>query len=279
MLKSIFISAYGTAAAVLSGWVVYALVSGAPALPWFGALLAIAPLPVLLGVFMVARPAARTSANLPVLAALIGTGLALAIAGYGSGGVTPITVAVTGVVGYLAYVVWYSRFGRVRAATIDVGQPLPDFELQTHDGNAFNSKSLRGAPAVVMFYRGNWCPLCVAQVREMAAAYRELERRGARVLLVSPQPAGHSASLSRKFDAPMEFLVDPDNATARQLGIADRYGTPAGMQALGYATETVMPTVLVVDADGLILLSDQTDNYRVRPEPETFLAALDAAKN
>jgi hypothetical protein len=39
----------------------------------------------------------------------------------------------------------------------------------------------------------------------------------------------------------------------------------------------VFPTAIVTDAEGRILLADQTDNYRVRPEPFTFLAALDRA--
>ena len=51
----------------------------------------------------------------------------------------------------------------------------------------------------------------------------------------------------------------------------------ATLQRLGYEADTVLPTAVVTDASGRILLSDQTDNYRVRPEPETFLAILDAA--
>jgi len=34
---------------------------------------------------------------------------------------------------------------------------------------------------------------------------------------------------------------------------------------------------VVVDAEGRIVLADQTDNYRVRPEPDWFLRALDEA--
>jgi hypothetical protein len=35
-----------------------------------------------------------------------------------------------------------------------------------------------------------------------------------------------------------------------------------------------MPTVVVTNASGTIVFSDQTDNYRVRPEPDVFLAIL-----
>ena len=40
------------------------------------------------------------------------------------------------------------------------------------------------------------------------------------------------------------------------------------------APDTVMPTVVVTNANGTILFSDQADNYRVRPEPDIFLAIL-----
>ncbi|MGB3052567.1 MAG: hypothetical protein WBB42_16315, partial [Polyangiales bacterium] len=39
---------------------------------------------------------------------------------------------------------------------------------------------------------------------------------------------------------------------------------------------SVLPTVLITDPDRTIIFADMTDNYCVRPEPSTFLAALDA---
>ena len=46
------------------------------------------------------------------------------------------------------------------------------------------------------------------------------------------------------------------------------------MQALGYDSDTVMPTVIITDREGRVVWTDETDNYRVRPEPETFLQVL-----
>jgi hypothetical protein len=72
----------------------------------------------------------------------------------------------------------------------------------------------------------------------------------------------------------MVFLRDRDNTAAELLGIRHKWGTPMGLQALGYASDTVLPTVILTDAQGNILFSDQTDNYRVRPEPKSFEALL-----
>ena len=67
-----------------------------------------------------------------------------------------------------------------------------------------------------------------------------------------------------------DFLTDEGNRAARTLGIESPNGIPMGMQVLGYASDTVLPTVILTNAQGEIVFADQTDNYRVRPEPEVF---------
>ena len=50
------------------------------------------------------------------------------------------------------------------------------------------------------------------------------------------------------------------------------------MQVFSYNSDTAMPTVIITDRNRLIRFSDQTDNYRVRPEPKTRLRILEAMK-
>jgi hypothetical protein len=70
------------------------------------------------------------------------------------------------------------------------------------------------------------------------------------------------------------FLTDENNRAARLLGIAQPHGLPMGMQVLGYDSETVLPTVIITDAGGRIVWVHETDNYRIRPEPGTYLDVL-----
>ena len=116
----------------------------------------------------------------------------------------------------------------------------------------------------------------MAQVEEIARQYRELQTRGVEVFLISPQSHKRTRWLAQRFDVPIRFCVDAGNQVANLLGIEHIRGVPAGMP--GYGTDTVLPTVLIVDENRKIIFADLTDNYRVRPEPSTFLAALDAAR-
>jgi peroxiredoxin len=228
--------------------------------------------------WMMLSGAPRTSERVPGLLAAGAGGVAVAITGAATGttpAVLPLTYAVGGFAGLVVYVFWYSDLGREKSAALRVGETLPDFLVDTESGQRVSSLALRGQPVVWLFFRGNWCPLCMAQIKEVVARYKEIEARGARVVLVSPQSHEHTRELAKRFDVPFRFFVDRDGRAARSLGIFHEGGVPLGMP--GYGADTVFPTVIVTDADGRILLADETDNYRVRPEPETFLAALDAA--
>lgn len=173
----------------------------------------------------------------------------------------------------LVYVFWYSRNGRTPSPALAVGSSLPELAFADLDGNTVRSAEWVGTPTILLCYRGTWCPLCNVQVRELADGYREIADLGAQVVLVSPQPAEESAKLAARFDAPMSFLVDVDNAAARALGIQHPGGAPVGIAP---EVESVLPTAVVLDAHGVIRFAHETDNYRFRPDPALFLATLRA---
>ena len=182
-----------------------------------------------------------------------------------------------GLLGATVYIRWYSVFEARDSEMLRKGNLLPDeLEFEDEQGTLVSLKEFKG-PLLLLFYRGNWCPLCMAQIREVAEQYAELAAKGLTLLMISPQSHNNTASLARKFDVPMKFLVDKDLHAAKTLGIEAMGGLPVGLEALGYDSDTVMPTVIITDADHRVLYADQTDNYRVRPEPATFLRVLSEA--
>jgi len=178
--------------------------------------------------------------------------------------------------GWYLYVNWYSVFTYRDRTLLKPGNILPDFELENSEKNKIQSYSFIGSPTIFMFYRGNWCPLCMAQIKEVVKQYKALESRGVKTVLISPQPHRHTKSLAKKFEVNFHFLVDAKNKTAKQLGLLSKNGLPAGLQTLGYSSDTVLPTVLITDSNGKLVFVNLTDNYRIRPEPGTFIKVVDA---
>jgi len=277
LLKSIFISGFVTWLAVVSVYAIAQLVRGTePLLSWLGlALAAFAPLAFFIKAFTFKSP--RTPRHPIEYSILSGLGLVVTMAmsfRYGkAAGAIHVWAGIT-LLAWLVYLRWYSVFRGRDAHALKVGASLPEFRLESMDGHIVSSESFKAKPHLLLFYRGNWCPFCTAQVEELAAAYKRLEEKGISVVLISPQSIKKNQALAARFDVPMVFLRDRDNTAAKQLGILHEWGTPMGMQVLGYESDTVLPTVILTDEQGQIVASDQTDNYRVRPEPATFEAIL-----
>lgn len=271
-LKRYFVVPYLLACMLASAHVLWLIITQ-PSLDsaWYGAALALWPM---LGfmIYLGASSTARTSALMPWQLGAVFLAAVLSLFG-DKPALAMVYVWVLGVAGVVAYVFWYSRLDRGANAILTPGRSLPAFELEDTEGNVVPSSRFLGRKLLLLFYRGNWCPLCVAQIKEVAGHYRDLAQRGVEVVLVSPQPHKQTRELAKKFDVPMHFCVDRDGRAARTLQIYHAGGIAAGIG--GYGTDTVLPTVVLTDEAGRILYSDLTDNYRVRPEPATFLAVLD----
>ena len=279
LLKSVFISAFVAWLSLLSTYSFVQLISGTdPLLSWLGlALAAFAPLVFFLKAFLLKSP--RTPRHPLEYTTLSGLGLAITMAmslRYGqAAGHLHIWAGVT-LLGWLAYLRWYSIFHDRDSQALRAGSKLPVFKLESLDGHMVSSESFKAKPHLLLFYRGNWCPFCTAQIEELAADYQKLEKMGVGVVLISPQPIIKTQQLAERFDIPMTFLRDRDCLAAKQLGILHKWGTPMGLQLRGYESDSVLPTVILTDAHGNIIFSDQTDNYRVRPEPGDFTALFKA---
>lgn len=274
-IKAAYVSSYLTVSWLLLALATWKLWQGADVLAWSGVALSAAPMAVLITLIMIRPMLARTSANLLEIHIPVGIGSLLALI-YGSvtNDIAAMVAGIVGYAGFIGYTFWYSRYDRDASDALRVGKQLPDVSLTTSSGEPFSLRDVAGQPSVILFFRGNWCPLCMAQIKEIAAEYREIQALGAKVFLVSPQPQGHSAALAKRFDVDFEFLVDRDNKAAQALGIVSAFGIPTGLEVMGYDTEAPMPTVIITDANGRVHWADETDNYRVRPEPETFLKVL-----
>ncbi|GAA4279130.1 peroxiredoxin family protein [Aquimarina mytili] len=277
LLKSIFISVFPLIALYFAIDGVLHLINHGISYRYIGRILIAFTIAFLFAMIFI-KPVARTDANLRAFTLPISIGFLISIVFGGiieqdlNGSLPSIILFL----GWVLYIKWYSTFkGRKSNQMIKVGNQLPDFELQDSKKNNVNVSKFVGNPSIFMFYRGNWCPLCMAQIKEIASQYKELEKRNVNMVLISPQPHKYTQSLANKFDVNFNFLVDQGNKVAKQLDILSKNGIPMGFQTLGYDSDTVLPTIIITDKQGKIIFADLTDNYRVRPEPETFLKILD----
>jgi len=266
MLKSLFISFYPILC-LLGLYIAFDQYTHGYLFASLGLALMAFPMIAFLGQLFLTN-VARTSANLKGYSSIVILGAFLLSYAFIVGRAESIaTIGYILGLGWLAYLLWYSTFKDRSNKLLSKGAFLPTLILENENGNQISSKSFLGKKSIVMFYRGNWCPLCMTQIKELSEEYQSLEAKGIQTILISPQPHKNTKKLADKYNVGFIFLVDKDNKVAKQLNILGKNGLPAGFQVFGYDSDTVMPTIILLDEKGKIIHSDLTSNYRVRPEP------------
>ena len=167
------------------------------------------------------------------------------------------------------------------------GTRLPDGELLDVAGQPTTlAETLSGKPAVIVFYRGGWCPYCDITLRTyQAQLLPALAERGVGLVAISPQTPDGSLSTKESKELTFPVLSDPGNQIAAQLGIltAPSDGARAAQLQLGLdltevnadrTTALPMPAVVIADADGVIRWIDVHPDYTTMAEPGQVLHAV-----
>jgi cytochrome c biogenesis protein CcmG/thiol:disulfide interchange protein DsbE len=124
--------------------------------------------------------------------------------------------------------------GAASAQALRVGQPAPDFQVTSPDGQPITLAQFKGQPVWLNFW-ASWCAPCRVEFPDMDAVYRQHQASGLVLLAVSfaEQPADVSSYLERARPS-FTIGVDPPGVVAGQYRV------------LG------LPTHIFIDADGIV---------------------------
>ena len=173
----------------------------------------------------------------------------------------------------------YWRFQKARRpvpAVLRRGQPLPDFSAVDENGDPVRSTELHGTAAVILFVRGNWCPFCSSQVKNLTVYYKDIIDLGARLILITPKPLETTRRVAEFFEVEFEFWLDDDLQVTKQLGLLQESGVP-GDHRKEYGEDTIWPTALIVDSSVIIRFIELLKFLADRPNPKLLLQELRTA--
>ena len=93
-----------------------------------------------------------------------------------------------------------------------VGQPAPDFTLQTTDGQTLTLSQLRGRPVIVNFW-ASWCVPCRDEFPLLVSAYQKYSPQGLQIVGVIHQDQTQSAqSFASSYGANWPLVQDPGDS-------------------------------------------------------------------
>jgi peroxiredoxin len=178
------------------------------------------------------------------------------------------------------------RGRNLAASALPVGATAPSFHLQDHNGKLVSSHELLGHGCLVIcFFRGRWCPFCVAQLEAMNLILPKFEQAGASLVAISPQTVQQSFFMADQHKLRFLLLSDAGNQVAREFGLV--YRVPDEQLAIyrrafinlplangDDSWELPIPATFVVNRDGTVLYASASEDYTERPEPADILLQL-----
>jgi len=177
---------------------------------------------------------------------------------------------------------------RIVDRALKVGAHAPQFQLPDHRGETISSAELLShGPLVVNFFRGRWCPFCVAQLEAMSFILPAIKSAGASLVAISPQSVKQSFFMVDQHKLGFPLLSDSGNKIATGFGLT--YSVPEEQRAiykrafvnLPFVNEDAswtlpIPATFVLDRQGVITYMSANEDYTQRPEPADILRALPA---
>ena len=146
-----------------------------------------------------------------------------------------------------------------------LGHAAPDFELKDDQGDVFKlSQALQQSAVMLVFYPGDFKPVCTRQLCSYQDAYDRFRKYGVTPVGISFNSGGEHQKFKDAYGISYPLLSDPDKKVFREYQVTSLF-------MLGGSTRAVF----VVSKQGRVLYRHVEATTVTRRKPEELIAALD----
>jgi peroxiredoxin len=152
-------------------------------------------------------------------------------------------------------------------ASLEIGQPAPDFSLKGPGGQPVTLSEYQGRSHVVLvFFPLAFSPVCSHQLPAIEREAPRIQALGAVVLGVSVDSHWTNTAFAERLKLSFPLLSDFSRHTSAAYGVL--------MESRGYSGRAVF----VVDREGRVAYKDHSSAPDVVPDNRPLLAALERLK-
>jgi peroxiredoxin len=177
---------------------------------------------------------------------------------------------------------------------VQVGQEAPQFDVRTVDNEVFSFDPANlERPAMLVTFRGGWCPFCNMHLSELRTVMPEIDAMGVDVLFLSgDRPEMLYASLKMETQEDIDgldytILSDADANASIALGVAFKI-SPSTIERRNMKGDDIddssmtlhgslpVPAIFAIGTDGVVSYAYVNADYKVRlPADDVLQAAKD----
>ncbi len=169
---------------------------------------------------------------------------------------------------------------------LNVNEKAPAFTATDQNGKKINlKKELKKGSVVLVFYRGQWCPYCNKQLKQLEDSIGLIKAKGATVLAITPELPENISKTIEKTKASYSVLFDDGLKIMNAYKVAFRVDDKTVEKYKGYGIDfskangnngasLPVPAVYVVDKKGRIAYRFFDVDYKKRSSIKDILDHL-----
>ena len=170
------------------------------------------------------------------------------------------------------------------AEGIKVGAKAPLFSAKDQHNNTYLlKKALKKGPVVVLFYRGQWCPVCNKHLSQLQDSLQQIYDKGATVVAISPESSEYLKMMAEKTHTSFTLLYDKDytiedafDVTFQpEKNIIDLYNSRLNAQLdkshSDKSNRLPIPATFIINKKGVIVWRQFNPNYKIRASVKDIL--------
>lgn len=170
---------------------------------------------------------------------------------------------------------------------LNLNDKAPEFTAKDQHGkNISLSTELKKGAVVLVFYRGQWCPFCNRQLKQLEDSVSLIQQKGATVLTITPEVQENIEKTITKTKASYSILHDEGLQIMKSYDVAfkvddktieayKKYGIDF-LKANGpeNGANLPVPAVYVINQEGKIIYKYFDTDYRKRASVKEILTHL-----
>ncbi|MBC8112693.1 MAG: AhpC/TSA family protein [Verrucomicrobia bacterium] len=169
---------------------------------------------------------------------------------------------------------------------LKTGEKAPDFTAKDYKGQEVSLKKiLKKNTVVLVFYRGQWCPFCNKQLKNIQDSLTMITKKGAIVLAVSPEMNENIAKTIQKTKASFTVVHDENASIMKNYKTAYTVDAETVQKYKGYGVDfdqvngenknvLPVPAVYVIGKDQMIKFSHFDPDYSKRASVAAILKSI-----
>jgi peroxiredoxin len=171
-------------------------------------------------------------------------------------------------------------------AGLKLNDKAPDFTATDQQGNVINlKKQLKKGNVVLVFYRGQWCPYCNKQLKELEDSMSFIKIKGATVYAITPELPENISKTIKKTNASYSVLYDKGLKIMTDYAVAFKVDDKTVEKYKGYGIDFLkvngdnganlpVPAVYIINKKGKITYKFFEIDHKKRSSVKSILDHL-----